>query len=356
MSNLQNPAEKEAEMLSIKINEILTAIAKLADSNEVIAFLGDKTRGIVANEYAAVKHILTVTTKSNDDRSKQILKIKCTPESWTDVVLSAIQIGLTLNPYSKQCAVIPYGNQITLDIMVAGYKHLLFANNIVKKIDTNAICKNDEFSMIQPLLKDTVSTNFKFVKAMEDRGEYIGGFCFFVLLNGEYLGDYLPRVEIEKRRKVAETQTAWNEWELEMVETTVLKYVMKNLPAFTSLPIFGQIAQIDEQHIELEKLVSFKAIAGTAKEKPIMDLMHPNFLACRAAVLRGDNTIENLRGGYEISDESALDLTLPEMSPEHENWSKSMLCIQSGVTTIKRERQDYFITQANALKLINDAI
>lgn len=357
MSKLQTAAEKEIEILAAKTNDILAEVSKLASSPAVTAFLGDKAKGIVANEYAAVKAILTTPTKSNNERASQIQKIMCTPESWSNLVLSAIQIGITLNPFSKQAAVIPYGTSASLTIMVAGYKNLLFSNGIVKKIDTNAVCKNDEFKMRQPLLRETIVDNHYFTKASEDRGEYIGGYCFFVLANGEYLGDYLPKSEIEKRKKVAKTTMVWDAWELEMVEKTVMLYTMKNLPAFTSLPIFNLVNELEQSHVELEKAFTPAAKQiEAAVEMPVMELQHPNFLACRAAVQRGDWTIDKLRGKYSVSDEAATMLTKPELTEAHEHWEAAKMYVQTSKRTMEQMRETFFITQETALKLINDAI
>jgi recombinational DNA repair protein RecT len=239
-----------------KIKLILDSIGNLSTAPSIIALLGDKAAALVANEFNNVKTILTGVRKSDFDKAAQVSQIMCTPESWLSCVTSIIQIGVTLDPTRKHAAIVPYSGKATIEIMVAGYKHLLFANNIVKKIDTNAILAQDKFHMLQPLLPETVAKNFFFDKGLDrvisDNPKvptaYLGGYCFMVLQNGEYYGDYMGFAEIDKRRKSAKTQAIWNEWTLEMIEKTILKYCLKNLPSFTAMPFYGELARVEEQH------------------------------------------------------------------------------------------------------------
>jgi recombinational DNA repair protein RecT len=279
------------------IKSITDAINKLENSEVIKGILNGHTSAIVNNEVANVASILTTPTKTDSAKKMQALLIECTPQSWCLVVTQAIQLGITLNPLQKHCAVIPYGGKATMSIMVAGLRHLLYSNNIVKSMTANAVCENDHFKMAQPLLPETIAQNFKFEKAKTNRGNIIGCYAFFVLSNGQFIGDYLPIEEADKRKKAAMTDYIWKAWAEEMYEKTAVRYVQKQMPTMTNLDAL--INEIEQQHFDYEK------VTQKPKELPKAELseLDANYNNVLIQYAQGNVSLAKIEERYKITND-----------------------------------------------------
>ncbi|MDZ7876084.1 MAG: recombinase RecT [Saprospiraceae bacterium] len=234
-----------------RIDTIVTSILDLENDPAIEGFFGENAKMLVSGESAAVRGVLTRVPETTQAQTAQNNLIACTPESWQQAASMAILLGVSLNPFLKHAALIAYGTTVKLQIMVAGIKHVVLANGAALTITAQAVCRNDRFKMIQPLLPQTIASNFYFEKAMENRGEVIGGFAFYTLANGGFHGDYLPYCEIKKRRDVARTQAIWDKWENEMIEKTLIHYTQKDLPTFSKSTMLNEI---ENEHIDFQKL------------------------------------------------------------------------------------------------------
>ena len=294
-------------MSSEKINAITSAVAKLKSSPNIVGILGDKTDTIISNEVVAIHTLLTKPQQGRGAQELQQAQINCTPASWQSVITSIIQIGLTVSPFQKHVAIVPYGQTATAQVMTAGLKHLLFVNNIVKKIDTNAVCENDKFEMTQPLLPQTITTNYRFEKAKSNRGKLVSAYAFLVLVNGEYVGDYLSTEEITKRKNAAKTKFIWDAWEYEMAEKTALSYVAKNIPSFTDFSFASKLIEMEEMHHDFEnaqKMLPESKLVQLPVLSPNSKIWNGIKESVEKAMNKGTiYTIEDVREKYQITQE-----------------------------------------------------
>lgn len=289
-----------------KINNIIVAVSKLKSSANIVGILGDKTDAILSNEVVAIHSLLTKPQSGRVAQDLQMSQINCSPESWVSVITSIIQIGLTVSPFQKHVAIVPYGQTATAQVMTAGLKHLLFVNNIVKKIDTNAVCENDKFEMIQPLLPQTITTNFRFEKSKSNRGKVVSAYAFLVLTNGEFVGDYLSTEEIAKRKNAAKTKFIWDAWEYEMAEKTALAYVAKNIPSFADFSFASKLAEMEEMHHDLDQQKTLPE--SKLQQLPTLSPDAKIWTGIKDSVEKAMNkgsifTIEDVRAKYQITEE-----------------------------------------------------
>jgi recombinational DNA repair protein RecT len=281
-----------------EIQSIVECLKLLKTSPTIVGLLGDKADALISNELANVTSMLTIPMQGKSAQELQIQQLQCSPKSWALVVTQAVQLGITLNTFQKHAAVVPYNGNATLSIMIAGLKHLLYSNNIIKSMTANAVCENDIFEMNQPLIPETISQNFKFQKAKTNRGKIVGAYAFFVLENGQYVGDYLPIEEINLRKNATKMHFIWNQWEIEMFEKTAVRYVQKQLPTLTKFE--SVLNEIENQHFDFEQKP--KKEKSSELPKMILTENHKYFKECVRRVAAGESTIIKLEERFIISD------------------------------------------------------
>jgi phage RecT family recombinase len=173
---------------------------------------------------------------------KNSLLAKCTKGSILKSIVNIAQVGLTLNPISKEAYLIPryssYANcyECNLEPSYIGLVKLLTDAGSVTSIQTNLVYENDEFTIIHGL-----KTDFRHVPVLKgERGQIVGVYSVAVLKGGERQFEYVTREEIEIVRGHSESYKAWvkdstkpcvwNEYEGEMFRKTCLKRTQKYLP------------------------------------------------------------------------------------------------------------------------------
>lgn len=173
---------------------------------------------------------------------KNSLLAKCSRESILKSIVNIAQVGLTLNPISKEAYLIPRynsyarGYECCLEPSYIGLVKLLTDSGSVTSIQTNLVYANDEFTIIHGL-----KTDFRHVPILKgERGEITGVYSVAVLKGGERQFEYVPREEIETIREHSESYKAWktdnskvcvwNEYEGEMFRKSCLKRMQKYLP------------------------------------------------------------------------------------------------------------------------------
>lgn len=173
---------------------------------------------------------------------KNTFLARCSKESILKSIINIAQLGLTLNPISKEAYLIPrYDNysksyQCCLEPSYIGLVKLLTDAGSVTSIQTNLVYENDEFNIIHGLTID-----FRHIPILKgERGKIIGVYSVATLKTGEKQFEYVPREDIETVREHSESYKAWmkdnskpcvwNEYEGEMFRKTCLKRIQKYLP------------------------------------------------------------------------------------------------------------------------------
>jgi len=150
-------------------------------------------------------------------------------------VMQAAQLGLEPGLLG-QCYLLPFKNNrkgITEVQFIIGYKGMIDLarrSGHIQSIYAHAVYENDKFEYelgLNPTLKHVPSFD-------SDRGEYIGSYAVAHFKDGGYQMEFMPKAEIEKRRKASpggrSKYSPWNNYYEEMANKTVIRHMWKYLP------------------------------------------------------------------------------------------------------------------------------
>lgn len=157
--------------------------------------------------------------------------LECDPKSFIGALMQASQIGLEPNTALGQAYLIPYGNQVQLQLSYLGLIELATRTGQYKAIYAHEVYKDDEFSYEYGLYKNLIH------KPVDDpNGEPIGYYAVYHLMNGGYDFAYWTRkkVELHAQQYSKAVQQGWNSpWKSDfnaMAKKTVLKDLLKYAP------------------------------------------------------------------------------------------------------------------------------
>lgn len=189
---------------------------------------------------------------------------KCDPLSVLGAMMTAASLGLEPNTVQQQAFLIPYdkrgkvngqwtvvGTECQFQIGYRGFITLGYRSPEIMRIEASAIHEGDFFEHMQG------SDSFlKYAKALKERGDLIGAYCFVELASGGEAAYVMPLEEIHKIRSKSETynallkkaedtklkgwelekakeklaDTPWVMWEDDMAAKSVIKKLAKTLP------------------------------------------------------------------------------------------------------------------------------
>ena len=136
---------------------------------------------------------------------------------------------LGLDFYSKECYLIPYGNQLNYQTDYRGAKKLAKKYSIrpIKDIYAKLIREGDEFEEL--IINGEPTFNFK-PKFLND-GKIIGAFAVVLYKDGGLSYDVMPLSDLENTRKhsKASNSPAWKDFTGEMYKKTVLHRLCKQI-------------------------------------------------------------------------------------------------------------------------------
>lgn len=136
---------------------------------------------------------------------------------------------LGLDFYSKECYLIPYGNQLNYQTDYRGAKKLAKKYSIrpIKDIYAKLIREGDEFE--EMIINGEPTFNFK-PKFLND-GKIIGAFAVVLYKDGGLSYDVMPLSDLENTRKhsKASNSPAWKDFTGEMYKKTVLHRLCKQI-------------------------------------------------------------------------------------------------------------------------------
>ena len=184
--------------------------------------------------------------------SSQMLQ-KCTVDSVLVSVFNIVNIGLSLNPASKEAYIVPRYNkakgewEASLQPAYVGLVKLLTDAGTVTQVVTYIVYENDDFSM--DLANGIVSHIPKYGK--KNKGEKIGCYSLATLPNGAKQVEWMEIEDIHKIRDCSDSWknvdkrnlSPWFNHEDEMSRKTVIRRLYKYLPRSGSA---SKIAKIDE--------------------------------------------------------------------------------------------------------------
>lgn len=162
----------------------------------------------VATQYMSADRMLRLAVYA---ARKQPKLLECDPQTVLGALMTATALGLEPNTELRQAYLIPYRNRRNIagqwrdvyecqfQIGYPGYIALSYRSPTVLTLEAAAIREGDYFEHMQG------SESFlRYSKALSDRGDLIGAFCFTRLAGGE-AATVLPAEEVIKIRERSET-------------------------------------------------------------------------------------------------------------------------------------------------------
>lgn len=150
--------------------------------------------------------------------------MSCTKQSIFVALSQCAQFDLV--PGAKgECALIPYGKELTFQPMVAGVIKKAYDSGFVKRIDCEVIHENDHFDYRQG---SDVSVTFK-KQLFQDRGQVLGAYCVIELEDGSKIIEVMREDEIKKIQGRVKNKHVWAEHWSEMARKTVIKRCLKRV-------------------------------------------------------------------------------------------------------------------------------
>lgn len=183
---------------------------------------------------------------------------KCSKDSLLQAVLNISNIGLSLNPASKEAYLIPRWNNInknmeaSLEPGYVGLVKLLTDAGSVTSMLAQIVYENDIFTID---LADNRSPVIHKMDPKVKRGEMMGVYALATLPDGTRQVEYMTLEEVYEIRERSETYRAFKEgkiksstWESdfkEMARKTVIKRIYKYLPRTERMEKVDQAITLD---------------------------------------------------------------------------------------------------------------
>ena len=166
-------------------------------------------------------------------------------QSFLTSIMNVAQVGLTLNPASKEAYLIPrydrHTNSVlcTLEPSYIGIVKLLTDTGNVVSIQTNIVYDGDEI-VIDMASDEKVKSHIPYVMNGNQKPNIKFVYAIATLNDGTKQFEYMSYDEIAQIRDMSESYKAfksgkaktsiWNTWESEMCRKTVIKRIAKYLP------------------------------------------------------------------------------------------------------------------------------
>lgn len=228
----------------------------------------------------AVQHVAT---------SQQLQK--CTPISLQTAVYNIANIGLSLNPATKEAYLVPrYNSQIqgmeaSLQPSYVGLVKLLTDAGTITQVVTNVVYEGDKFSI--EMVSGIVIHNPCLVKA--NRGSVIGCYSVATLPNGAKQAEWVETEDLNKIRDCSESwknektraYSPWlKHWD-EMARKTVVRRLYKYLPrSGRNTQKIDEAILVDDQQYQasMNQLMYIEDLLRTANLSPEKEaLIHSEF-------------------------------------------------------------------------------
>jgi recombination protein RecT len=202
--------------------------------------------------------------------------LECSVPSLLGAVMQAAQLGLEPGLIGH-CYLVPFKNNKTgqTDVQfIIGYKGMIDLarrSGNIESIYAHAVYSNDTFEYEYGLHPKLVHK-----PAMTDRGEFIGAYAVAHFKDGGYQFEFMPKEEIEKRRKrsKAANNGPWVTDYEEMAKKTVIRHMWKYLPISIEIQQAATQDEVVRKDITSEP-EQIEYIEGEAFEIPVEEEEQP---------------------------------------------------------------------------------
>jgi|GEM_PF-2376113 len=210
-----------------------------------------------------VAYLKTLETARNKDKTPKNPWLKYRKDEWLARIFKIVEDdGLVFD-----------GINITLQNTGVSYNYQAYKNKMLliypeTIIDVSIVHKADVFQFQKE--SGRVRYSHSITDPFNQSEETVtGAYCVIKNKRGEFL-TLLSKIDIDKHRKVAKTQTIWKGWFLEMSMKTIIKKACKQ--HFND--IFQDIETLDNENYDLEQLFDNSECISDKQVSEITDLMN----------------------------------------------------------------------------------
>lgn len=217
----------------INQNDLSNKLAAKANNKEVAVDPGQKVAAYFKGLESRIAEVLpkhvsptTLTRIAITEIRTNPKLLECSLVSLAGAVMKSAQLGLQLGLLGH-CYLVPYGTEATFILGYKGMINLARRSGEIKEIYAVCVHENDEFVPEYGLHR-----NIKHIPNFEDQGAFKGAYAVAHFINGGYHFEYLPKIEIEKRRRrsKASNNGPWVTDYEEMAKKTVIRAMFDYLP------------------------------------------------------------------------------------------------------------------------------
>lgn len=241
--------------------EIENSSAKQVD-NYSAALKQPGLKKLLADFMPNEKSVNSFITNALRFKSQQPLLARCSAKSINSCLLAIAEYGLSLS--MQEVYLIPYGNDLTLQLGYKGLITLAYQSGEIKAIHCESVHEGDEFKVIHGTENSLVHCpNFETEKTASNMKAV---YCICELKSGGQLMKVMTRAEIDNHRaKFSKSRGRSNPWEssyLAMAQKTVLKQLLKLCPK--------SVRSATDFPEELPKEAQGETIEGVAEQEDVL--------------------------------------------------------------------------------------
>mgnify|MGYP002735210402 CR=1 FL=1 len=205
---------------------------------QMLTLMADEIKKALPDHIKSERFQRMALTAFNGNKKLQ----QCDPVTFLAAMMQSAQLGLEPNTPLGQAYLIPYGNTVQFQVGYKGLLELAYRTKEYKNIFAYEVYENDEFEIEYGL-----NPKLKHKPVFDNRGEIIGYYAVFKLINGGESFAYMTRDEVENHAKKFSKTFGSGPWKSDfdsMAKKTVLKQLLKYAPLSTELQ---DITAIDEK-------------------------------------------------------------------------------------------------------------
>ena len=165
---------------------------------------------------------------------------QCDPKTLIGSIIQASTLGLEPDGTLGMAYLVPYKNQVTLQIGYRGFIELARRSGTIKSIRARTVDAADDFSF-QYGMHETI----EHIPSPNPTGDITHVYGIAEYKEGGYSLEVMSRAQVEEIQKsVRNKGNVWRDHWGEMARKTVIRRLFKYLPV--SVELLGRAAQIDE--------------------------------------------------------------------------------------------------------------
>ena len=153
--------------------------------------------------------------------------LRCTPVSLVKAVLEAASYGLEPTGVLGHAALVPYGQEVQLQIMYRGYMDLAYRSGKVESIDAEVVRDGEVFECEYGSNK-----HLKHIPGDDDEAKVVKVYAHATMVGGGEQFVVLGLKQIEQARRASKSGGSgpWANYPEEMMKKTAIRRLAKRLP------------------------------------------------------------------------------------------------------------------------------